>query len=164
MRDKTPIREQVARRKPAAPQRVNPLTLGDLAAGGVKHIEAECDWCRHEGRIALAPLLAKAGPDALYREVARHFLCSACGWRGINAWPVWPGGRGRPKAAGKAPGLPSLDECRAALAAVQVDPRAQLIQKRGAYLGALRQRWPELTASQALFVVQTLRPWESRKA
>ena len=43
MRDKTPIREQVARRKPAAPQRVKPLTLGDLAASGVAEIEAECE-------------------------------------------------------------------------------------------------------------------------
>lgn len=163
MRDKIPVREQVARRKAPAPQRVKPLTLGDLAAGGVKHIEAECDWCRQEGRIALAPLLAKAGPEALYRDLARQFRCSACGWRGVNAWPVWPGAGRRPKSGGKMPGLPSLDECRATLAAVEVDPRAQLIQKRSAYLGALRQRWPTLTASQALFVVQTLRPWEASK-
>jgi hypothetical protein len=31
-----------------------------------------------------------------------------------------------------------------------------MIEKRGAYVRALRERWPEMTASAALFVVQQL--------
>lgn len=160
MRGKTPIREQVAHRKVPNPRRVKPLTLGDLALGGVQHIECECGWCRHEGRIELPPLIEKAGADALYRDVARHFLCAACGWRGVNAWPIWPNGNGYKRPQQKPPALPSIRECRAVLAVVRVEPNTQLVDKRAAYIGALRQRWPELTASAALFVVNELRPWE----
>jgi hypothetical protein len=160
MRDKTPIREQVAQRKHTTPQRVKPLTLGDLERGGVKHIECECGWCRHEGNIDLAPLLEKAGADALYRDVSQHFLCSNCGWRGVNAWPIWPGGKGYRRPARKIPALPPIKECREVLTAVEVRPSDLLVEKRGAYIHALRERWPELTASAALFVVNELRPWE----
>jgi hypothetical protein len=156
MRDKTPIREQVARRKPPNPQRVKPLTLGDLQRGGVKRIECECDWCRHEGTIDLAPLIEKAGTDAAYRDVARYFCCSLCGWRGISAWPIWPGHNPK-RTKRKGPPLPSMQECRAVLGATQVDPSAQMIERHAAYVRALQERWPELTASAALFVVQQLK-------
>jgi hypothetical protein len=159
MRDKTPIREQVARRETPRPQRVSPLTLGDLGAGGVARIECACDWCRHEGTVALAPLIAKKGPDALYRDVARRFRCSVCGWQGVNAWPAWPG-RKRAKAE-RGPGLPAIDACRTLLAETPVDAAAALIDRRAHYIRALRQRWPEMTASAAQFVVNTLRPWEN---
>jgi hypothetical protein len=138
------------------PQRLKPLTLGDLARGGVERIECECEWCRHEGTIALAPLLAKAGAGAAYRDVARQFRCSVCGWRGVDAWPVWPGRRNPRRAAKKGPPLPSLDECRALLAATPAPPDTTLAERRRSQIRALRERWPTLTASAAQFVVQTL--------
>lgn len=153
MRDKTPIREQVARRKPAAPQRVKPLTLGDLAAGGVAEIEAECEWCRHAARLPLADLAARAGAGAAYRHVVRRLRCSVCGWNRVEAWPV---------RAGRAPerrrpsGLPPLDECRRFLAEVPLPTGASPLERRAAKIGALRERWPELTASAAMFVVQSV--------
>jgi hypothetical protein len=140
---------------PKASGRVKPLTLGDLAKGGAERIECECDWCKHEGVVELAPLLEKAGADAAYRTVARHFRCSVCGWQGINAWPVWPG-RPSQRPSRKGPPLPSIEECRAVLAATRVAPGAQLVERRAAYIRALRERFPALTASAAQFVVQTL--------
>ncbi len=153
MRDKTPIREQVARRKPAAPQRVKPLTLGDLAASGVAEIEAECEWCRHAARLDLAGLVARAGAGAAYRHVVRRLRCSVCGWNRVEAWPVRGGRvpeRRRPS------GLPPLDECRRFLADLPVPPGASRVERRAARIGALRERWPELTASAAMFVVQSV--------
>jgi hypothetical protein len=153
MSDKTPIREQVARRKPAAPQRVKPLTLGDLAANDVTEIEAECEWCRHAARLAVADLAARAGAGAAYRHVVRRLRCSVCGWNRVEAWPV---------RAGRAPerhrpsGLPPLDECRRFLAALPIPSKASLVERRAARIGALRERWPELTASAAMFVVQSV--------
>lgn len=84
-----------------------------------------------------------------------------CGWHGIHAWPVWPG-RPREKTP-RPPALPAIDECRTLLAATPVDPRAPLLDRRAAYVGALLQRWPALTPSAAQFVVNTLRPWEGGK-
>jgi hypothetical protein len=156
MRDKTPIREQVARRKTTTPAHVKALTLGDLQRSRVERIECECDWCRHEGSIELAPLIAKAGAGAAYRDVAKQFCCSICGWRGVNARPVWPERDNPRRSSHKPTALPSISECKAVLAATKVDPNAQAIEKRAAYVGALRQRWPELSASAALFVVQQL--------
>jgi hypothetical protein len=155
MRDKTPIREQLAGRKSPSPQRVKPLTLGDLQRGGVQRIECECDWCRHEASIELAPLIEKAGVDATYRDVSRHFCCSVCGWRGISAWPIWPGHNAKRPRRGGVP-LPSIRECRAVLEATKVDLSTQRIGRRTACVRALQERWPELTASAALFVVQQL--------
>jgi hypothetical protein len=155
MKNKTPSREQVAQRKTTVPERVKPLTLGDLQRGGVERIECECDWCRHEGTIELAPLIEKAGADAAYRDVARQFCCSVCGWRGISAWPIWPGHNPkRPKRSGVP--LPSMQECRTVLEATKVDLSAEVVERRAAYVRALQERWPELTASAALFVVQQL--------
>jgi len=153
MRDKTPIREQVARRKPAAPQRVKPLTLGDLAKNGVSEIEAECEWCRHAARLGVADLVARAGAAAAYRQIVRRLRCSVCGWNRVEAWPVRVGAapqRRRPS------GLPPLDECRRFLAAVPIPPAASTVETRAAKIGALRERWPELTASAAMFVVQSI--------
>jgi hypothetical protein len=122
VRDKTPIRERVAQRKTPTPERVKPLTLGDLQRGGVQRIECECGWCRHDGVIDLEPLIAKAGAAALYRDVALHFCCSVCGWRGISAWPVWPHGKNHKRPKVKAPSLPSMEECRAVLTATRSIP------------------------------------------
>ena len=160
MRDKTPVRERVAQRKPTTPQRVKPLTLGDLERGGVGHIECECGWCRHEGDIQLARLIERVGAEALYRDVARDFRCSACGWRSVNAWPIWPNGNGYKGPSHKMPALPPIEECRELLAAVQVPPSAVLVEKRATYINALREQGPEMTASAALFVVNELRPME----
>lgn len=157
MRDKTPIREQVARRTPAAARRVKPLTLGDLATSGASEIEVECEWCRHAARLAVADLAARAGADAAYRNVVRRLRCSVCGWDRVEAWPL----RGRHKESRDAPerrrpsGLPPLDECRRFLAALPAAPGATLAERRAARIDALRQRWPELTASAAMFVVQS---------
>jgi hypothetical protein len=74
----------------------------------------------------------------------------------VNASPIWPSGKNYKRPKVKAPSLPSMEECRAVLTATRVDPSAQTIEKRGAYVRALRQRWPELTASAAMFVVQQL--------
>lgn len=158
MRDKTPPRERIAQRKTTSPQRVKPLTLGDLQSGGVQRIECECGWCRHEGSIELGPLVAKVGAETRYRDVARHFCCSACGWRGVSAWPIWPNGKNYKWPRTKMPSLPPISECRAVLEATAVDAAAQMIERRGAYVRALREQWPEMTASAALFVVQQLRP------
>jgi hypothetical protein len=158
MRDKTPVREQVARRDAVKPQRVKPLTLGDLRKSGVERIECACDWCRHEATVELAALIEKAGATAQFRDLARRFRCSVCNWRGIHAWPVWPD-RPREKPP-RPPGLPAIDECRTLLAATAIDPAAPLLDRRAAYVGALLRRWPELTPSAAQFVVNTLRPWE----
>ena len=38
MKNKTPIREQVAQRKTTTPERVKPFTLADLQRGGVQGI------------------------------------------------------------------------------------------------------------------------------
>lgn len=148
---------------PKASGRVKPLTLGDLARGGVERIECECDWCKHEGVVELAPLLAKAGAGTAYRAVARHFSCSVCGWHGVNAWPVWPGRPSRRRSR-KGPPLPSIAECRAVLAATRVAPGTQLVDRRAAYIRALRERFPTLTASAAQFVVQTLGAQGAREA
>jgi hypothetical protein len=154
MRDKTPIREQIARRKTPGPQRVKPLTLGDLRRSGVGEIEAECEWCRHAARLDVAALVARAGEGALYREIVKRLRCSVCGWNRVEAWPVRKGGhateRKRPTP------LPPLDECRRFLAAVPTPPAFTAIERRAAKIGALRERWPELTASAAMFVVQAL--------
>jgi hypothetical protein len=158
MRDKTPARERIAQRKTTTRQRVNPLTLGDLQRGGVQQVECECGWCRHDGVIELEPLIARAGAAAFYRDVAQHFCCSVCGWRGVSARPIWPNGKNYKRPKVKAPSLPSMEECRAVLTATRVDPNAQTIENRGAYVRALQQRWPELTALAALFVVQQLHP------
>jgi hypothetical protein len=157
MRDKTPVREQVARRKPASTQRVKPLTLGDLARGGVAEIEAECEWCRHAARLAVADLAARAGAETAYRHVVRRLRCSVCGWNRVEAWPVRAGqtsGGGAPERR-RSSGLPPLDECRRFLAALPETPGASRADQRAARIGALRERWPELTASAAMFVVQT---------
>ena len=153
MRDKTPIREQVAARKTTAPQRVKPLALGDLAKRGTTEIEAECEWCRHAARLAVSALIKRAGAAALYRDVVKKLRCSVCGWNRVEAWPVRPGSEPAKRRAGT---LPPLDECRALLAATPVDPRLPLVERRAAFIHALRERWPDLTASAALFVVQTL--------
>jgi hypothetical protein len=153
MRDKTPIREQVARRKPAAPQHVKPLTLGDLEKSGVAEIEAECEWCRHAARLAVADLVARAGAAAAYRHVVRRLRCSVCGWNRVEAWPVRAGQRAPERR--RPAGLPPLDECRRFLAAVPIPPGASPPAARAAKIGALRERWPELTASAAMFVVQS---------
>src|SRR5262245_623761 len=133
MRDKTPIREQVARRKAPAPQRVKPVTLGDLARSGVGEIEAECEWCRHAARLGLDALIARAGATALYREVVKRLRCSVCGWNRVEAWPVRDG-RG-PERRRPSP-LPPLDECRRFLAALPPPPGASLIERRGAKINA----------------------------
>jgi hypothetical protein len=83
--------------------RVKPLTLGQLQSGGVQRIECECGWCRHEGIIELEPLIAKAGAEAQYRDVAAHFCCSVCGWREISAWPIWPSGKNYKRPTRKMP-------------------------------------------------------------
>lgn len=153
MRDKTPIREQVAARKTASPQRVKPLALGDLAKNGTSQIEAECEWCRHAARLDVAALIERAGAAALYRDIVKKLRCSVCGWNRVEAWPVRDGGEMARRRAGA---LPPLDECRALLASVPVDPHRPLIERRSALIHALRERWPDLTATAALFVVQTL--------
>lgn len=153
LRDKTPVRERVAARKAATPQRVKPLTLGDLAKRGTTEIEAECEWCRHAARLEVSALIKRAGAAALYRDVVKKLRCSVCGWNRVEAWPVRPGGEPAKRRAGA---LPPLDECRALLATAPVDLRLPLIERRAALIHALRERWPELTASAALFVVQTL--------
>jgi hypothetical protein len=48
------------------------------------------------------------------------------------------------------------EECRALLDGVW----RLLVDRPAAYLNALRECWPALTASAALFVVNELRPWE----
>lgn len=157
MRDKTPIREQVARRKPAAAGRVRPLTLADLARSGVVEIEAECEWCRHAARMAIANLAARAAPEGAYRDVVRRLRCSVCGWNRVEAWPVRDGH----KDMGTAPerrrpsGLPPLDECRRFLATLPIVPGTARADRQAASIAALRERWPQLTASAALFVVQS---------
>lgn len=153
MRDKTPIREQVARRTPAAAQRVKPLTLGDLANSGIREIEAECEWCRHAARLDLERLVARAGAAAAYRQVVRRLRCSVCGWNRVEAWPVRAG---RVPQRRRPAGLPPLDECRRFLAALPVSGAATRAEARAARIGALRERWPELTASAAMFVVQSV--------
>ncbi len=153
MRDKTPIREQVARRKPATPQRMKPLTLGDLERTGVSEIEVECEWCRHAARLDVAGLVARAGAGAPYRQIVQRLRCSVCGWNRVEAWPVRDGEspvRRRPS------GLPPLDECRRFLAAVPLPPGATRAELRTVKIGALRERWPALTAAAAMFVVQSL--------
>lgn len=153
MREKTPIREQVARRNTPAPRRVKPLSLGDLAKSGVAEIEAECEWCRHAARLGLDALIARAGEAALYREVVKRLRCSVCGWNRVEAWPVRPG---RTPERRRASPLPPLDECRRFLAAVPTPPGATLIERRAAKIGALREHWPALTASAAMFVVRAV--------
>ena len=153
MRDKTPIREQVARRKTPAPRRVKPVTLGDLARSGVAEIEAECEWCRHDARLGLDALIARAGGAALYREIVKRLRCSVCGWDRVEAWPVRAGHAPERRRASP---LPPLDECRRFLAALTPPPGASLIERRAAKIGALRERWPALTAAAAMFVVQAL--------
>lgn len=153
MRDKTPIREQVARRTQAAARRVKPLTLGDLAKSGVTEIEVECEWCRHAARLDLAGLVARAGAAAPYRAIVRRLRCSVCGWNRIEAWPV-RAHESHPRRRRPA-GLPPLDECRRFLAALPMPEGSTRAEARAAKIGALRERWPELTASAAMFVVQS---------
>jgi len=89
--------------------------------------------------------------------VVRRLRCSVCGWDRVEAWPL----RGGHKESRDAPerrrpsGLPPLDECRRFLAALPAAPGATLAERRAARIDALRQRWPELTASAAMFVVQS---------
>lgn len=135
-------------------------------------IQCVCDWCRHEGAIEVPSLMAKIGGAATYRDVAERLVCSACGWHGIVARPVWPGGTDRrsPDQAirpdrtirdvpikTRTP-LPSMDECRAVLAAAPADPAVKPIDQRAAHIRALMERWPELNPSAATFVVQALEP------
>jgi len=155
MRDKTPPREQVAARKTAAPERVKPLTLGDLLRQGVSEIEAECEWCRHGARVEIAPIAAREGAEAPFRNIARRLKCSVCGWNRVEAWPVRPG---RPAKQSRPSPLPSLRECRSLLAAVPRPAGALAHQRHSAYMHALRRRWPELGADQALFIVRALIP------
>ncbi len=153
MRDKTPIREQVARRKPATPQRVKPLTLGDLVRSGIREVEVECEWCRHAARLDLAGLVERAGADIPYRQIVRRLRCSVCGWNRVEAWPVR---EGESPIHRRPSGLPPLDECRRFLAALPLPAGATRAEMRAAKIGALRDRWPALTAAAAMFVVQSI--------
>jgi hypothetical protein len=63
-------------------------------------------------------------------------------------------GKNHKRATRKTPALPSMDQCRAMLTATTIAPSAQVIEKRGVYVRALRERWPDMTASAALFVMQ----------
>jgi hypothetical protein len=150
VRDKTPIRERVTQRKTPTPERVKPLTLGDLQRGGVQRIECECGWCRHDGVIDLEPLIAKAGAAALYRDVALHYCCSVCGWRGTQRMAGLAPREEPQEAEGEGAVAPVDGGVSCGAYGNQVDPNAQTIEKRGAYVRALQQRWPELTASAAM--------------
>ena len=162
MKRRTPSRDDSARHRPL--ERVKPLTLGGLAKRGIERIACACDWCRHEGTIEIAGLVAKMGAAATYRDVAERLVCSVCGWHGIAAHPIWPGDteKSGPDAmlrdahARKRVPLPSMDDCRAVLAATQIDSAAPFVERRSAYVRALMERWPDLTPSAALFVVQAL--------
>lgn len=155
MRGRTPIRENLAQRARTPLEHVKPLTLGDLAKSGVERIEAECEWCRHAAQLEIAPLIAREGPAARFRDIVRRLRCSVCGWNHVEAWPIRPG---RETQQRRPSALPPLAECRALLATVPIDPNAQRVDQRAAMIHALRERWPDLTASAALFVVQSLDP------
>ena len=155
MRQKNSPRDDVAKRKSAPLERVKPLTLSHLARTGVKEIDVECEWCRHSAKLEIAALIKREGEGALFREIVRRLRCSVCGWNRVDAFPVRSGAR--PQRRGPGP-LPPLSECRALLEALRVDPNTEHIARRGVMIGALRERWPELTASTALFIVQQLRP------
>ena len=161
MKRRTPSRDDAARHRPL--ERVKPLTLGGLAKRGIERIACACDWCRHEGTIEVAGLVAKMGAAATYRDVAERLVCSVCGWHGIAARPIWPGDKDKnsldamipDSAVRKRTPLPSMDECRAVLATTRAESTT-LADRRSAYVRALMERWPELTPSAALFVVQAL--------
>jgi hypothetical protein len=53
-----------------------------------------------------------------------------------------------------------MQECREFLELTKVEAGAQGIERRAAYVRALQERWPELTASAVLFVVQQLDVFE----
>src|ERR1051325_4199946 len=82
--------------------------------------------------------------------------CSVCGWDQVGAWPVRSNVRAR---YGTRPRpLPSLDECRKLLAGVPRDPTTWAHDQHTAYMQAVMGRWPEVTPSQALFIVRALVP------
>jgi len=155
MRSKIPPREIVGQRN--RPERVKPLTLGALDESGVAHIEAECEWCRHAALVPIAPLMQREGRDTPFREIVRRLTCSVCGWKRVEAWPVRTGRDAVRRDRQPAP-LPSLDECRALVAAVSAEAGEPPADHRARLVGALRERWPQLTAPAALFIVQALRP------
>jgi len=126
MRQKNSPREDVAQRRRALLEKVKPLTLGHLAKSGVERIEAECEWCRHAALVEIAPLIAREGSAALFRNIASRLRCSVCGCNRIEAWPIRPG-RETPRRRSSA--LPPLAECRALLAAMPIDVKARRVDQ-----------------------------------
>ena len=119
----------------------------------------------NKGRMQMVPALRDARAHGINRtggcrvalsRYAARLCCSACGRKQVEAWPVRPNQRDRHPNRPRP--LPPLDECRQLVASVRIDSRAQLVNKYAACIGALRDRWPQLTASAALFVVQQLEP------
>ena len=161
MREKNNPRDDIPKRTARAPERVKPLTLADLAKQGVTEIEAECEWCRHSAMLEIAPLIEKEGSTQPFRRIAERLKCSVCGWHQVSAWPVRSNNKVRSR--NKPAPLPSLDECRNLLGAASHGDLKMLAHEQHAVLmRALMDRWPELGASQALFIVRALVPESPR--
>src|SRR4051794_12556590 len=64
---------------------IEPMTLGNMRAMGVRSMDATCEDCRHEATVNVDAL-----PDHLYvPDVALRMRCSACGSKRIITRPDW---------------------------------------------------------------------------
>jgi len=161
MRRKPPPREDLPTRPKSF---VKPLTLGDIVTNPDTVLEAECEWCRHRGRLEIPPLIDRLGRDTEIRRIQERLRCSVCGWHIAHAYPIgrhttfeesWEkaAGQGRPV---KLPAKPPLDERRAVLRAVPHVP-GFAGEQHHAYMRAIMDRWPEVDAGMAFSIVTTLR-------
>ena len=63
---------------------IEPMSLGNMRAQGVRSVWAECESCRHEA------VNVDRFADAVYvPDVALDLRCSKCRSKRITTWPNW---------------------------------------------------------------------------
>lgn len=69
-----------------------PPTIADLCAEGVAGAWVWCNGCRcaHHVRVAFGAMRTAPGTPFIALAQSRHFVCSACGYRGVHLMPDWP--------------------------------------------------------------------------
>jgi hypothetical protein len=64
---------------------IEPMSLGNMRAQGVRSVWAECESCRHEAAVNVDRFA-----DAVYvPDVALDLRCSKCRSKRITTWPNW---------------------------------------------------------------------------
>lgn len=77
------------RQQTARQDSINPATLGDLAAEGLR-VFCWCHRCGHNAEMDTTTLIARLGPLFPVPELGGRMRCTSCEARDVATRPAWP--------------------------------------------------------------------------